>query len=307
MRSLNVSVVLSLRGLPIGRPLVWKSGFAANCLKDDQLRPCSIICRFRALVAATLIDSSGRRKIQTKHFGKLVFAVFAIGLGHSVMAQTTEEYSVSLSEGLEIYSENCAICHGPSGEGDGSLANQFTPRPRDFARGSFRFKSTGFGEPPTATDILRVITRGVEGSYGRSMPSFEYLTFDEQVALLAVIQNFAGFEKFGTAIEVPLAPETANAARGNALYLDYGCIACHGVSGDGRGTLADGLRDDNNHPILPSNFQVGMFKGGNDPDDIWMRLQTGIEGTPMSPFGRDLTLEESWSLVEYVLEFSKKQ
>lgn len=233
------------------------------------------------------------------------FFVVAVNMGQLSLAQTTTSDSDAvLLEHRALYNENCAICHGPNGDGGGSLAPQFSPRPRDFTNGSFRFRSTGIGEAPSAADLLRTISRGIEGSYGRSMPSFEHLNFDQKVALIDVVKSFAEIENFGLEIQVPPRPDTASATRGRSLYTELGCVECHGVNGDGLGILANDLLDDQSLPIQPANFQAGVFKGGNRPEDIWMRIQTGLDGTPMPSFGQNLTIEESWSLVDYILDLS---
>jgi putative copper resistance protein D len=38
----------------------------------------------------------------------------------------------SLAEGARIYRDNCAVCHGTDGRGDGPLAATLYPRPVDF-------------------------------------------------------------------------------------------------------------------------------------------------------------------------------
>lgn len=234
----------------------------------------------------------------------LFATAFGLLSGGAVFAQSNGTSSEQTIDGRALYNENCAICHGPNGDGGGSLASQFSPRPRDFTKGTFRFRSTGIGESPAATDLLRTITNGVEGSYGRSMPSFAHLGFDEQIGLLGVILEFSGIDTFGKSIVVPARPDTANARAGERLFFQNGCVDCHGERGDGQGVLADGLLDEDGSQIRPANLRAGVFKGGNEPEDIWMRLQTGIDGTPMPSFGRNLTLHESWSIVDYVLELS---
>jgi cytochrome c oxidase cbb3-type subunit 2 len=247
----------------------------------------------------------GEVKVQSTFRNAFLAGIVALATSQSAVAQSASQHSEALGEGRELYNENCAICHGPNGDGRGSLAPQLSPRPRDFTKGSFKFRSTGAGQPPAAADLLRTITHGIEGSYGRSMPAFHNLSFDQMVALVAVIKDFAEIEDFGVAIEIPLRPDTASAERGLELFIEYGCIECHGTNGNGLGVLAENLLDDDSLPIRPTNFQVGVFKGGSRPEDIWMRLQTGLDGTPMPSFGRNLSVDDSWSLVDYVLELSK--
>lgn len=40
--------------------------------------------------------------------------------------------AASLERGRTIYADQCAICHGVNGRGDGPLARTMTPRPADF-------------------------------------------------------------------------------------------------------------------------------------------------------------------------------
>ncbi|MEE2737671.1 MAG: cytochrome c, partial [Planctomycetota bacterium] len=56
------------------------------------------------------------------------------------------------------------------------------------------------------------------------------------------------------------------------------------------------------HPrnIGPRNLRLGNYRGGRRPIDIYQRITSGIEGTPM-PGNTKLTKEEAWSLVAYVM------
>jgi len=40
----------------------------------------------------------------------------------------------TLSNGRTIYAENCVMCHGQGGKGDGAAAQMMTPRPSDLTR-----------------------------------------------------------------------------------------------------------------------------------------------------------------------------
>jgi len=60
--------------------------------------------------------------------------------------------------------------------------------------------------------------------------------------------------------------------------------------------------------ITPRNLRAGVYRGGRRPLDIFHRLYTGINGTPMpavgpaTPGGKGtLTPEQMWNLVDYVL------
>lgn len=73
------------------------------------------------------------------------------------------------SEGRALYAENCAQCHGPSGQGDGPWAADFTPRPTDLTRlaenGSF----------PRARVLSVIDGYDRTGLPGKDMPEFGLL------------------------------------------------------------------------------------------------------------------------------------
>lgn len=229
-------------------------------------------------------------------------AIFGISIGSTSLAQTAGDI-----DGIELYLENCAICHGETGNGQGILAAQLEPRPRDFTVGSFRFRSSGIGDPPTEADLIQTISIGIEGSYGRSMPAFDQLTAEEIQRLATVVLELSGYNEFGQAIEIPARPEERQVELGRTLFVEWGCNQCHGDDGSGNGVLATTLTDDRGTPILPANLQATVFKGGNRPEDIWLRIQLGIDGTPMPSFGRNLSISESWALVDFVMELGSNE
>jgi cytochrome c oxidase cbb3-type subunit 2 len=204
--------------------------------------------------------------------------------------------------GMTLYKENCAICHGPGGAGDGSLASEFSPPPRDFTIGEFRFTSTGPNQPPARLDIANVIKRGIEGSYGRSMPAFPDFSSSERLALSEVVRQFAGVETYGQPVEIPPAP-AFDPVRSEELFESFGCSGCHGSSGRGDGPSSAGMEDTNGAPLKPANFTVGKFKGGERPEDVWLRVYGGIAGTPMPSFGTSAEFEDLWAVTQWVLSF----
>ncbi len=90
-------------------------------------------------------------------------------------------------DGIErgLYRKHCAVCHGLAGDGVGPTAGLLSPYPRDFRRGTFKFKSTPIGVKPTREDLKRTLLEGIPGT---SMPSFASLArtkhFEDDIDVL---------------------------------------------------------------------------------------------------------------------------
>ena len=91
-------------------------------------------------------------------------------------------------KGKTLYDQSCASCHGEKGDGKGPAADFVFPKPRDFTKGTYKFKSTGSGEPALDSDILRTIR---EGNPGTSMPAWKRFSDDEAKALVAYLKQFS--------------------------------------------------------------------------------------------------------------------
>jgi len=79
----------------------------------------------------------------------LVAAVF--GLAASAPGQSPD-----LAVGERVFRDNCAVCHGAAGDGQGMAANHFKTPPRDLTKGRFKFRSTASGQVPTDGDLARM-------------------------------------------------------------------------------------------------------------------------------------------------------
>ena len=95
------------------------------------------------------------------------------------------EANLSLAANIEgkpgLYVQQCANCHGVSGQGRGGTAASQDPYPRDFRPGVFKFKSTLRGAKPLKEDIERTLRNGISGT---QMPSFNKLSDNEIAALV---------------------------------------------------------------------------------------------------------------------------
>ena len=222
-----------------------------------------------------------------------------------------DEPAAQTPQGQQIYEERCAACHGINGDGQGPGAERLFVKPRDFTRDEFKIKSTDGDEFPSREDLIKVIAEGMPGS---SMPGWEnVLTRAEMGAVTDYIQTFGRFfaqEGYGsTIIEIPgrVDPSTESIDRGRVLYEgDIECVKCHGEAGRGDGPSAFELTDNAGHVIYPADLsQPWTFRGGSEPEDIYLRLRTGLTGSPMPSFADALSEEETWNLVNYILSLSE--
>jgi mono/diheme cytochrome c family protein len=171
-----------------------------------------------------------------------------------------------------LYVRWCATCHGPDGRGNGPAAPSLIPRPRDFTRGLFKYKSTPAGEPPTDDDLARVVANGLRAS---AMPYFrDLLTADEIREIVRYVKTLSPV--FANAVPKPVPipprvpPDAARLARGRALYADLGCDRCHGA--DGRRAKAARRQGISGRDARPHGAVDVRWR--QRPHQVWLRLTT---------------------------------
>jgi mono/diheme cytochrome c family protein len=207
------------------------------------------------------------------------------------------------ADARRIYERECAMCHGVAGEGDGPGSHIVNPAPRNFALGVFKFRSTPSGEPPTDADLLRIIANGIPGT---AMPAFAELPERERRALVALVKSLAEIRQPGREVPVPPEPRATpgRIAQGARVYERLQCAECHGASGRADGVSSLTLKDDAKQRIWAVDLSRGVFKGGAAPRDLYLRIVTGIDGSPMPAYAAKATPDELWSLVHYVRSLS---
>jgi mono/diheme cytochrome c family protein len=205
--------------------------------------------------------------------------------------------------GQRLYAQRCAVCHGPDGRGNGPAAPSLIPRPRDFTLGQFKYQSTPAGQPPSDADLMRVVSQGLQAS---AMPYWHDLLSDgdmrEVVAYIKGLSPvFHGPPPEPLVIPPRVTPDAASIARGRDLYVD-GCAECHGPDGRARVTL----KDVKGYPVITRDLTAPWtFRGGSQPEQVWLRLTTGMTLSPMPSFADATTPEERWDLVNYVLSLAR--
>jgi len=215
--------------------------------------------------------------------------------GMPTQAQSTfakvQKKQEMLATGKQAYINRCSGCHGLNGDGKGAGAKMLNPKPRDFTKGIFKFKSTPIGEMPTDDDLLTVINTGVNGT---SMPSFLLVSDAEKRALVEYIKTFAqdswkrqSPEKVVPPLKMPThvfakkSELLESAKRGRLWFQELGCVTCHGATGQGNGASAATLKDAWGNDILPGNLTKRYVKRGYRVQDVAYSIANGVDGTPM--------------------------
>ncbi len=231
--------------------------------------------------------------------------------------------------GADLYKLHCAVCHGETGDGNGLASHHLHPRPRNLRSGRSRLVSTQ-NSVPTLKDIESVLMRGMPGT---SMPSFDDLSPIQRKSLAQRVlqlnregvreqflraRRHAGEEintdelrEFvelrttpGKSVQIPtIGPADLQAiARGKDAYFKFECDNCHGERGSGPWELP--LYDESGRPSVPRDLVSESFKGGNDPESIYLRILLGMPGSP-HPACPSIEQEQLIGLVHYCRSLSQ--
>jgi len=217
----------------------------------------------------------------------------ALGLG---LAAGASGQSPDPSAGERVFRDNCAVCHGATGDGSGMAAHHFKSPPRDLTRGRFKFRSTASGQIPTDADLARSIVQGVPST---GMVPQNHLSDAEVQAVIAFVKSLAPGFSGATAPKVlaipPAPPATPEAvARGAKVYVKGECAECHGKEARGDGPSARDLS------VKPPDLTRRPFKSGPTARDIVRTLLTGLDGTPMPSYHQVLEDDELWDLAYWL-------
>ncbi len=222
-------------------------------------------------------------------------------------SQPPKTSSENFELGKGIYDARCAVCHGTEGNGKGIAAINLNPKPRDFTKGLFKFRSTESGSIPTDEDLARIINNGIHGT---SMVGWkEFISGDSLRELLTFIKSLS--PRFQ--IEQPKPVSVSNAipssdksiSDGKIVYEKLECASCHGTSGDGSNAIAKDFDDEWGNSIAATNLtEPWTFRGGASATDIYLRLKTGIDGTPMPSYNE--SEQDLWNVSNYVASIGRK-
>ena len=178
------------------------------------------------------------------------------------------------NNGLPLFADRCANCHGPEGRGDGELAGQLPKPPRDYTDEAFR-------RTAVPSSIFQTITDGrPEGAMPPFGPaSSNPIAADGRWDLVAAIFSL------GTP------PEAIK--NGRVLY-EENCLSCHGEDGAG-----DGPDAANSTAEMPDLTDLRYwFSRSNEM--VLERLQD----TEIADHAYSLETDELWDVIDYTRTFS---
>ena len=213
-----------------------------------------------------------------------------------------------------MYERWCAMCHGDTGAGDGPMGEMLDPRPRDFTAAVYQLRTTANGELPADDDLRRVIDEGIPGT---AMPGWKNkFSHRERDSLVQYVKTlspyFAGPPPPIVTITEPPSASAEALVVGREVYDQMQCFKCHGDGGRGDGPSASELTDDWDQPIQPADLaKRWLFNGGPSLEDIYTRLRTGMDGTPMPSYNDAVEAavisdEQLWQLARYVRSLGRE-
>ncbi|MHA1566682.1 MAG: c-type cytochrome [Alphaproteobacteria bacterium] len=229
------------------------------------------------------------------------------------------EYAEILSQGRDLYYQNCIYCHGDNLDGTGHFAAAFNPRPANF-------QDVGTIAQLQESFLFWRITTGAPGlpregaPWASAMPAWhEMLAEDEVWKIISFLYDFTGFEPRAWELEEVAVPEAAEADEGTSRIQDGGgpaeieqiylnrCAQCHGEEGAGDGPAADFL-----YP-KPRDFTLGVFKYKTShadsefpyDQDMHKTIRVGLPGTSMPAWENILSETEIDGLIGLIREFGE--
>ena len=219
--------------------------------------------------------------------GAIGLLASALGLGLTLGASGQPDIPAA----ERVFRDNCAVCHGATGDGQGMAAHHFKMPPLDLTKGRFKFRSTASGQIPSDADLVRTIVRGIPST---GMVPQDHLSGDEVRAVIAFVKSLSPRFADGKAprvLAIPAAPPATPEAigRGARVYVKGECAECHGKEARGDGPSAKDLS------VRPSDLTRRPFTG-----DIVRTLLTGLDGTPMPSYYQVLEDDELWDLAYWL-------
>jgi cytochrome c len=214
----------------------------------------------------------------------------------------------SVERGKLVYMEKCVFCHAEDGSGKGVSAFYSSPRPRNFIKGQYKFRTTPFGKIPTDADLHKMLVRGMPGTTMPSWKHFPEVDLKSIVLYLKTLsKKFAKFKKKGKTHKItkiaPRPPFNQQSLERGKKFFDKTCSGCHGLKGRSDGESTGRNVDIESDAIRPRNLtKPWTFRRGSNPKNIFLTIRTGLSTTAMPRHSKRIYKDEDiWDIVHYVI------
>jgi cytochrome c oxidase cbb3-type subunit I/II len=174
--------------------------------------------------------------------------------------------------GADLFSANCAGCHGSTADGRGDASGSLLPKPANLLATRF-----------TDQRLSAVLWNGV---YGSAMPAWREYSERDLRDMVAFIQQQP------RPAETQAPPDPDSAAKAQRLFVEH-CSSCHGEQGDGQGPAAAALAP------APTNFHLEQPSRERALDV----LKQGVPGTAMPSWTGQLSASDRLMLTGYIRSF----
>lgn len=223
----------------------------------------------------------------------------------------SDEFADVVSDGAELYYQNCIYCHGDLLDGAGHYAEAFSPRPANF-------QDVGTIAQLQESYLFWRITTGGPGlpregtPWASAMPVWhEMLSEDEVWKIITFLYDYTGHEPRSWELSESTVDDAADTSQGeldedavDAMYQKR-CSQCHGAEGEGDGPAADYM-----YP-RPRDFSMALFKYKTtdadsefpSDDDFRKTIRDGLAGTAMPGWGSILSDAEIDALIFKIKQF----
>lgn len=196
-------------------------------------------------------------------------------------------YEELVERGAEVYAENCFVCHGGVGNGEGPWASTLSTPARDFT-------DKAWMESQSDGVFVTSILRGVPGT---PMPSFAGRLSERDVwAVTAYIRGLSPHVRLD-AVPGKEDASTVRARQGKEIF-EAQCAGCHGQTGAGDGPAAASF------DTKPRALSDGDWLSGRSDQQLHTTIREGVPGTSMPAFYDELSAPETDAVVAYLRDLA---
>ena len=151
-----------------------------------------------------------------------------------------------------------------------------------------------------AEEVLRMRREGVRERFVAILQAEEEEIDEEEVQEVVDLHSLPG-----ELVQVPTigSADAVSITRGRSVYLETGCRPCHGENGTGESEIP--LFNEEGQPCWSRDLVNDPFKGGHEPESIYLRILAGMPGSP-HPATTALTNQQYVDLVQFCGSLSRE-